>query len=147
MPTSARLAGAVLLGALGFYAAWLTMDYLPDGEPGTYLIPVGAVMGVIIGWVFTGKHLDGGKGSGFAVGFGSAVLLAFWVAFLFAMEEMVDRSMRNSYGGSPTDAVQDVFNIMIDYGREIVSLEVVVTLAVGGVIAGFITSFVGKHFR
>ena len=104
-------------------------------------------MGAIIGWMFTGKHLDGGKGSGPAVGIGSAVLLAFWVAFLFAMEEMVDRSMRNSYGGSPTDAVQDVFNIMIDYGREIVSLDVVVTLAVGGVIIGVITSFVGKYFR
>ncbi len=147
MPTFARLAGAVLLAALGFYAAMLAKAYLPDGEPGTYLIPVSAVMGAIVGWMFTGKHLDGGTGSGPAIGISSAVLLAFWVAFLFAMEEMIDRSMRNSYGGSPTDAVQDVFNIMIDYAREIVKLDVVLTLAIGGLIVGVITAFVGRHFR
>ena len=147
MPTFARLTGAVLLAALGVYAASITKAHLPDGEPGTYLIPVGAVMGAIIGWVFTGRHLEGGKGSGPAVGIGSAVLLAFWVAFLFAMEEMVDRSMRNSYGGSPTDALQDVFNILIDYARDIVKLDVVLTLAVGGLIVGVITAFVGKRFR
>jgi len=147
MPTSARLAGAVLLAALGVYVAMLAKTHLPDGEPGEMLIPVGGAMGAIIGWVFTGRQLDGGKGGALAVGFGSAVLLAFWVAFLFALEEMVDRSMRGSYGGSPTDALQDVFNIMIDYATEVVQLDVILALAVGGVIVGAITSFVGKRFR
>ena len=147
MPTFARLAGAVLLAVLGFYAATLARAHLPDGQPGEMLAPVSAVMGVIIGWVFTGRHLDGGKGSALAIGFGSAVLLAFWVALLFGIEEMIDRAMRNSYGGSPTDAVQDVFNIIVDYGRDLLKLDVILALGVGGVVVGAITAFVGKRFR
>ena len=49
MPTSARLAGAVLLAALGAYVAMLAKPYLPEGEPAEMLIPVTAIMGVQIG--------------------------------------------------------------------------------------------------
>ncbi len=146
MPTFARLAGAVFLAVLGVYVATLAKPYLPAGEPAEMLIPVTAIMGVVVGWVFTGRQLDRGKGHGAAIGFGSAVLLGFWVALLFAVEEMVDRSMRNSYGGSPTHAVQDVFNILIDYSA-VLKLDVVLALSFGGVIVGMITAFVGKHFR
>ena len=147
MPTFARLAGAVLLAALGVYAALLARAHLPDGEPGEMLMPMGAVVGLVIGWVFTGRHLDRGKGSPIGIGIGSAALLAFWAALLFALEEMVDRSMRNSYGGSPTDAVQDVFNIIIDYARDLLQLDVLLALGIGGVLVGLITGFVGKRFR
>lgn len=146
MPTFARLVGAVLLAALGAFAATLAMPYLPEGEPATMFIPVSALVGVVIGWTFTGRQLERGKGHGAAVGLGSALLLAFWVALLFAVSEMVDRSMRNSYGGSPTHAVQDVFNILIDYS-EVLKLDVILALLVGGVILGWITAFVGRHSR
>ena len=146
MPTFARLAGAVLLAALGAYVATLAKPYLPEGEPAEMLIPVTAIMGVVVGWVFTGRQLERGQGHGAAIGFGSAVLLGFWVAVLFAVQEMVDRSMRNSYGGSPTHAVQDVFNILIDY-TAVLKLDVILAMSFGGVIVGMITAFVGKHFR
>lgn len=146
MPTFARLVGAVLLAGLGVYAAMLAKPHLPDGEPGGMLIPMGAVMGGLIGWIFTGKHLERGQGQSIAIGIGSAVLLVFWSAFLFALEEMVDRSMRNSYGGSPTAAVQDIFNIMMDYA-EVLKLDVILALLIGGVLVGLITGFVGKRFR
>ena len=146
MPTFARLVGAVLLAALGVYVAMLAKPHLPDGEPAEMLIQVTAAMGAVVGWVFTGRQLERGQGQGAAIGFGSAVLLGFWVAVLFAVEEMVDRSMRNSYGGSPTHAVQDVFNILIDY-TEVLKLDVILAMSFGGVIVGMITGFVGRHFR
>lgn len=146
MPTFARLVGAILLAALGAYVSTLAKPYLPEGEPAKMLIPVSAAVGVVIGWTFTGRQLEGGKGRGAAVGLGSALLLAFWVALLFAVEEMVDRSMRNSYGGSPTHAVQDVFNILIDY-TEVLQLDVILALGVGGIVLGVITAFVGRHTR
>ncbi len=147
MPTFSRLAGAVLLAALGVYAAILAKTHLPDGEPGGMLIPVGAAMGAVVGWAFTGRQLDRGKGNGLAIGFTSAVLLAFWVAFLFALEEMIDRSRRGQYGSSPTNAVKDVFNIIIDYAQEIMQVDVILALAVGGAVVGIVTAFVGRHFR
>lgn len=148
MPTFARLAGAVLLAALGAYAAMLARAHLPDGEPGGMLIPVSAAAGAVIGWTFTGRHLDRGRGNGVAIGFGSAVLLVFWVGFLFSGQEMIYRATtRNQYGGSPTDAVQDVFNIFIDYARDVLQFDVVLVLGLGGVAVGAITSFVGKRYR
>lgn len=146
MPTFARLVGALLLAGLGVYVASLAKPYLPDGEPAEKLLPVTAVMGLIVGWVFTGKHLERGQGKGAAIGVGSALLLAFWVALLFAVQEMVDRSMRGSYGGSPTHAVQDVFNILLDY-TAVLQLDVIATAVIGGVIVGVVTAFVGKYTR
>ena len=147
MPTSARLAGAILMAAVGFVAAWLAKSHLPDGEPGDLLIPVGAGVGLLVGWVFTGRHLDRGAGQPAAIGIGSAALLTFWVALVFSVEEMIDRSTRNSYSGSPTRAVQDVFNIVVDYAREVLQIDVVVVLLLGGLIAASITAFVGWFFR
>lgn len=146
MPTFARLVGALLLAGLGVYVASLAKPYLPDGEPAEMLLPGTAVMGLIVGWVFTGRHLERGQGKGAAIGIGSVLLLAFWVAFLFAVQEMVDRSMRGSYGGSPTHAVQDVFNILLDY-TAVLQLDVIVAMVVGGVIVGVITGLVGKYTR
>ena len=146
MPTFARLVGAILLAGLGVYVASLAKPYLPEGEPAEMLLPVTAVMGLLVGWLFTGKHLERGQGKGAAIGVSSALLLAVWVAFLFAVQEMVDRSMRGSYGGSPTHAVQDVFNILLDY-TAVLQLDVLAAMAVGGVIVGVITAFVGKHTR
>lgn len=146
MPTFARLVGAVLLAGLGAYVATLAKPYLSEGEPAPMLIPVSAIMGAVIGWTFTGRQLERGQGHGAAIGIGSAILLAFWVAFLFAVSEMVDRSMRNSYGGSPTQAVQDVFNILIEYSA-VLKLDVILAMAIGGLLVGWITAFVGKHTR
>ena len=146
MPTFARLVGALLLAGLGVYVASLAKPYLPEGEPAEMLLPVTAVMGIIVGWVFTGKHLERGQGRGAAIGVSSALLLALWVAFLFAVQEMVDRSMRGSYGGSPTHAVQDVFNILLDY-TAVLKIDVLAAMFFGGVIVGVITSLVGKYTR
>lgn len=147
MPTTARLIGAVLLAALAFLAATMARPYLPDGEPAGMLTPVSVVVGVAVGWLFTGRHLDRGRGSPVAIGFGSAVLLVFWVALLFGITEMIDRSKRNSYRGSPTEAVQDVFNIMYDYAVDFFQFDLVAVLALGGILAGVITGWVGRRFR
>lgn len=146
MPTFARLVGAILLAGLGVYVASLAKPYLPEGEPAEMLLPVTAVMGLLVGWLFTGKHLERGQGKGAAIGVSSALLLAVWVAFLFAVQEMVDRSMRGSYGGSPTHAVQDVFNILLDY-TAVLKIDVLAAMFFGGVIVGVITSLVGKYTR
>ncbi|MEZ5722298.1 MAG: TrgA family protein [Paracoccaceae bacterium] len=146
MPTFARLVGAILLAGLGVYVASLAKPYLPEGEPAEMLLPVTAVMGLLVGWLFTGKHLERGQGKGAAIGVCSALLLAVWVAFLFAVQEMVDRSMRGSYGGSPTHAVQDVFNILLDY-TAVLKIDVLAAMFFGGVIVGVITSLVGKYTR
>ncbi|MCB1347531.1 MAG: TrgA family protein [Maritimibacter sp.] len=146
MPTFARLVGAILLAGLGVYVASLAKPYLPAGEPAEMLLPVTAVMGLLVGWLFTGKHLERGQGKGAAIGVSSALLLAVWVAFLFAVQEMVDRSMRGSYGGSPTHAVQDVFNILLDY-TAVLKIDVLAAMFFGGVIVGVITSLVGKYTR
>lgn len=148
MPTFARLAGAVLLAVLGGYAAMLARAHLPEGEPGGMLIQVTAAAGAVIGWVFTGRHLDRGRGNGVAIGISSALLLVFWVGFLFSGQEMIYRATtRNQYGGSPTDAVQDVFNIFIDYVRDVLQPDVILALGLGGVVVGVATAFVGKRFR
>ncbi|PIE07265.1 MAG: hypothetical protein CSA74_07720 [Rhodobacterales bacterium] len=147
MPTFARLAGAVLLAALGAYVALRVEPYLPEWQKGQMFIPVAALVGLVLGWVFTGGHLDRGHGNPLAIGFGSAVLLALWVAFLFAMSEMIDKSMRGAYHGSPTDAVQDVFGIMIEFAQDYLKPDVLLALGIGGPVVGMLTWLGGRFIR
>ena len=111
------------------------------------MVPISGALGALIGWVFTGRHLEGGGGRSVAVGLGSAALLTFWVMFLFAFLEMIHRTGRMAYGGSPTAAVQDVFAIMMDFGRNMLQTDVIGILVVGGLLVGVFTGWVGKRFR
>ncbi len=148
MPTFARLVGALLLAALGAYTVSRVRAYLPDWQPAGMLMLVAAMVGLVVGWRFTGRHLDRGKGNPLAIGFGSAVLLTLWTALLFAMKEMLDKALKGKYGGSPTDAVQDVFSLMIEYAQDyLLKQDVLLSLAVGGMAAGVVTWLVGRYMR
>lgn len=146
MPTSSRLAGAVLLAALGAFAAYLASTHVPAGEPTGLLVPVSAVVGLFVGWLFTGRHLDRGKGKAVSVGLGSVALLTFWVFLLFSGQAMIERSTHLSYDG-PVAALQDVFAIALTFAQKVMKLDVILTLVVGGAVVGAITGWVGRHYR
>lgn len=146
MPTFARLVGAILLAAVGGYAAYLAKAHLPEGLSADRFVPVSVAIGGLVGWLFTGRHLERGKGKSIAIGVGSVILLVLWVSFLFAVEEMVDRSMRNIYRGSPSEAVKDVFAIMLEH-TELMQMDVLIALGGGALVVGVVTGLVGRYTR
>ncbi len=146
MPTTARLVAAVLLAALGWFAADLFKPLLPEGRPVGLFSPISAGFGLLVGWTYTGRRADAGHGGGLALGLTSALLLTFWVLLTFSGYDMLQKSLRKAYDG-PVEALQDMFAIGVDYARlAVTSPEVVGALVVGGLFIGWLTWQVARRW-
>jgi hypothetical protein len=146
LPTFAGLVAAVLFAALGVGVSELTRPYFDEGYPLTWLHPVAAFMGLIVGWFFTGPKLQKNTGNPIAIGLTSAVVQALLTLFAFASELMLDRALRNSYA-TVMEAVAGVFEAMLDYGVKVAQPDVVVATLVGGVLIGSVTAWVARRTR
>ena len=146
MPTAAKLVAAICLAALGWIVADMIKPLLPEGTQVGLFSPISAAWGAVVGWTFTGKRLGDGTGTAVGIGMGSIFLLGFWVLLSFSGYEMVRLSMRLRYDG-PVEALQDMFQIAVDYLKVSASPEVIGALIAGGLIAGVITGFVAKRWR
>ena len=58
--------------------------------------------------------------------------------FAQSANEMTRLAMRHRYDG-PIEAIAAVFQIGVDFGAQVFTLDVILTLAVGGVLAGLLT--------
>ncbi|MGR3364505.1 MAG: TrgA family protein [Maritimibacter harenae] len=146
MPTFTGLSAAILLAALGVGVSELSRPYFLEGTPLTWLHPVAAFMGVVIGWYFTGPRLHLKKGGPVAIGITSSVAQAFLVLFTFAVVLMTERALRNSYR-TVMEAVVGVFEAMMDYSDKIVHVEIIGAIVLGGAVVGLLTAWVARHTR
>jgi len=65
--------------------------------------------------------------------------------FLMSFGDMIEKSLRKSYDG-PIEAVINVFQLVVDWFMVFAVVELGVLMAVGSVVGGFITEFVGKRW-
>ncbi|WP_421704308.1 TrgA family protein [Aliiroseovarius sp.] len=146
MPTAAKLVGAICLAVLGWVVADLIKPLLPEGTQVGLFSPISAAWGFIVGWRFTGKRLGDGTGSSVGIGMGSIFLLGFWVLLSFSGYEMIRLSMRLRYDG-PVEALQDMFQIGVDYLWTAATPEVIGTLLAGGLITGVVTGLAARRWN
>lgn len=146
MPTTTRLVAAILMAALGGVVATLAIPFLPEGQPAGQLQPVSALFGMVVGWFWTGPRVESRTGHPVGLGFAGAVLHLLAVVFAFALYEMLDRSTNLRYGG-PVAAVQDMVAVGVGYLRTMAQLEVMGTLAVGGIVVGLVCGWTARRFR
>ena len=146
MPTTARLVAALMLAGLGWGVSMLVVTYLPPETQVGWFGPVAAGFGIIVGWSYTGRRLDRGRGSAVSVGLTSVIAQVFWVLLTFSIVEMVRRSLRKIYD-SPPEAVVDVFRIALDYLAVTAQSDVVLALVIGALVVGALTKGVAARFR
>jgi hypothetical protein len=146
MPTAAKLAGLVLFGALAWAVSLLVARHFPDGRSVGRFAEVNAAVGAVLGWSMAGSR--GGTGWASAVGYGitATVATVLAAAFLQCFAIMIRQSLRKLYDG-PVEAVTDVFNLMARNGQYLLHGDVLLTLALGGVLAGLVTEWFGRTFR
>jgi hypothetical protein len=82
------------------------------------------------------------------VGYGitATVVTVVVAAFLQCFAIMIRQSLRRLYDG-PVEAVVDVFELMVRNGQHLLHAEVLLALALGGVLAGLLTEWVGRNSR
>jgi len=90
---------------------------------------------------------DTGRGYRQAMGSGlkTSVVLVFFALLLFSIREMIMQSTKMRYDG-PMDAILDVFNLMLERAREMMTADVMGTLLVGGILAGILAEKASKRW-
>lgn len=146
MPTAARLVAAMALAGVGYLASLAYVPYLPEDMPTFWLGPINAGIGVIMGWRFLGRRVQGGAIAAAQTGILSAALGLFWSGAFFAIKEMLTRSMNLRYKGME-DALMGVGDLWLHYVGLAMNLPVVGVLAVGGAAAGVLAQIARRMWR
>jgi hypothetical protein len=140
MPTMGRLIGAILFGALAWYASTL-----PEDAPMGWFQEINTICGLVAGWKIAGPRAGTGYVAAFSYGLTALVAMVVMALFFNSFGVMLKRSMRKLYDG-PGEAVTDVFALFVEHGTMILTPEILATLLIGGFAGGLITEFFGRRF-
>ena len=146
MPTFAKLIGAVVFAAVGWWAAATYNQHLPDNVslPRLPLAMLG--LGVVLGWYSMGAAAGKGYRESMAYGLRTSFLIGFCAMFGVALLLMLRKSTNQMYRGDPLMAVLDVPDLMYQYGKYMFTTDVMVSLLVGGLLGGVIVDYVARRW-
>jgi hypothetical protein len=105
-----------------------------------------AVLGLIIGWRVMGPSVGKGYVEAAGSGIKTAVVLVFFALLLLSLKEMLENSVKMRYDGA-MDATLDIFVTMARRSEGLLSLGVIGTIVIGGIIAGLVTESAGRRWR
>jgi hypothetical protein len=146
MPKAARLVAALAFAALGYLAAEVFKNTMPERTVWGYFNSISAVIGLLCGWGVMGGLV--GRGYQAAIGFGlrtmvQAVLL---VVIVFSIYEAVLRSTRMRYDG-PMEAVLGMFQFTLEYLNKMATQPMVGTLLLGGILGGVAAEWANRRWK
>ncbi len=146
MPTAAKLFGATAFALLGWLAANIYANAMPEGAQAGLLREIVAFLGVIIGWRVAGGNAGKGYNAATGTGMRTGIILVFFALLGFSIYEMVLMSMQMRYDG-PMEAVLGVFDLMMDYGKVMLTTQMIGTLIVGSILGGWLAEFGSRHWK
>ncbi len=146
MPTGARLFSGVALAILAFIVSGQVMPLMPEGTDFGYFTLINMGVGLVVGWVVMGPRTGRGFAAGLTNGLTGMLSMVFCCLFIYGMIKMFDRAMDRRYDG-PFEAVIAIFELAVKYATDILVPNVLITLLVGGICAGFAGEFAAKRFR
>ncbi|WP_298848617.1 TrgA family protein [uncultured Ruegeria sp.] len=146
MPTASRLVAAVCLVVLAFIVSSMVIENGEEGKDYGYFTLVNMALGAICGWKIMGKRAGRGWTAGINNGLTGVASLIFWALFVQGCYEMFRLAMRNRYGG-PFEAVMAIFQIGIEYGKQLIYPEILITFAIGSIVAGLATEQAKRQWR
>ncbi len=145
MPTAAKLVAAIAFGMVAFTAAHVFIPSLPEGTQTKGFREVSAVIGVLCGWLVMGGLVGRGYYGAMGSGVRTSATIFFFVLLGFSIREMLKRSMQQIYDG-PMEAVVAIFDVMLFYGKMMVTPQMPLALVLGGFLAGWAAEWAGRRW-
>ena len=146
MPTAAKFVGAICFAIFGYVTALAVIPVLPEGFQIGRMREVSAFIGLLNGWFIMGRLTGKGYRAGIGSGVRTAITIVIWALIVFAIYEMVLRSTKLRYDG-PMEAVTAAFGLMLDYGKLMLTKEIIATIVIAGGIGGAITEWAGRRWK
>jgi len=145
-PTASQLVSALCLALLAFIVSGQVMPLMPEGTDFGYFTWVNMVLGLVCGWVIIGKRAGRGRTAAINSGLTGMAMMVFWALFVQGCYEMFRQAMRNRYDG-PFEALAAIFVIGMDFGKILLEFHIILTLVIGGILAGFAAEYAKKQWR
>lgn len=145
MPTAGRLAAAIAFFIYGWYHALAATPFFAEGIAPTFLLPLSIIVSILCGWRVVGSRVGGGYVNAVGHGLTGAFAYSIWMIFLISFEEMVSRSLRLLYDG-PMEALVGVFDLMLRLSIRMADLNLILSVAIGGIICGLFSEFFAKRY-
>lgn len=146
MPTAARLVAAASLAVLAYVISGMVMPLMPESTDFGNFVPVNIFLGLACGWLVMGSRAGRGTTAAINNGLTGVFVLMLWGVGVQAINEMVRLAMRNRYDDA-FEAIVAVFQIGAEFVVIIATVQIGVTLVVGGVICGLLTEYASRHWK
>lgn len=145
-PNASQLVASICLAIIAFIVSGQIMPLMQEGMDFGYFTHVNMVLGVVVGWVVMGKRAGRGVTPAINNGLTGVAVMVFWGLFVQGCYEMVDRALANRYGG-PFEAVAAIFELSLDFAMDIFVPNIILTLLIGGILAGLATEYAQRKWR
>jgi len=146
MPTAGRLVASFLWAALAWVTSMQIVPLFPEGTDVGRFAEINAGIAFIVGWTVAGKRAGGTWSAAISYGLTATIAMVFWCLFLHCFAEMSRQSMRRIYDG-PMEALVDVFELMFENAQLMAVQPVLMTLLIGGIVAGLMTEAAARTWR
>jgi hypothetical protein len=146
MPTGAKLTAAVSFAVVGFIIANYYEVNMPDVSAVGPVRATTAAVGAFVGWQVMGNAVGNGYVEAAGAGVRTALVLIVVALFLLGLHEMLINSMKMRYD-SAMEAVLDIFQTMGKRSPGLLSLGVLGTALLGGIVAGMMTERAGRIWK
>ncbi|KUP91364.1 TrgA family protein [Tritonibacter horizontis] len=145
-PTAGRLVAALCLAVLAFILSGQIIPLMPEGTDFGYFTYVNMGLGFLVGWKVMGARAGRGFVPGLNNGLTGAAVMVLLGLFLQGAVEMFRLAHRHVYDG-PFEAVAAIFTIGLEYFFIMAVPNVLLTIAIGGLLAGFVTEQAAKRWK
>ncbi|MWD26095.1 TrgA family protein [Aquicoccus sp. SCR17] len=146
MPTAAKLAAAIALAVVAWIVSEQVKLLFPEGKYFGNFNYINAAIGFLCGWVVIGRQAGRGYSAGISYGITGTAAMVFWALVVHSGGEMTRLALRNRYRG-PLEALTDSFGIAMEYLAMIATSQIILTLLIGGCIAGLLSEWVWRRWR
>lgn len=146
MPTAARLVAAICLLVVAFLVSTMIIENGEEGKSYGYFTYVNMALGIVCGWAIMGKRAGRGWTAGLNNGLTGVAALVFWGLFVQGTYEMIQQAMRNRFGG-PFEAIIAIFELGVEFSKQLLVSEILATLAIGAIIAGIFTEIAARRWN
>jgi len=146
MPSAIRLAGLVIFALMAWVVSEQIAAVLPEGATDSTFPKFNALLGGVLGWVFMNPRVAERASGPIGAGITAVVAILIWGLMLHSIREMIKLALRKHYDG-PVEAVIGVFQLMIDYGFQIATPTIIITVLLFGIVGGLICSGVAKRWN
>lgn len=145
MPTGGKLVGAIVFAMLAYWLSDLVKPLLPENKSAGLMSEFNALIGLVMGWKIMGKGAGETYRQTFGYGLTTVAATVFWCLTMWAGYEMLRQAIRKRFDG-PMEALREMAQLFLDYGRLIAVQDIIWPAIVGGLFLAWVTHFFARRW-